>query len=90
MKSIWVFNGDKSRFSSGVFSSQEKAEESIAKHKLSGILTEYPIDILVYEWAIINEYFKPKHDYHTTPKYKQSFTSLRQEHFHYEDGERKA
>jgi hypothetical protein len=90
MKSIWVFNGDNSRFSSGVFSSQETAEESIAKHKLSGILTEYPIDTLVYEWAITKQFFKLKHDYQTTPKFIQAFSSAYQEHFHYEDGERKA
>jgi hypothetical protein len=89
MNSIWVFNGNNSHFPSGVFSSQEKAEESIAKHKLSGILTEYPMDMLVYEWATTNEYFKPKRDDQRTPKFMQTFTSAVQKHFHYEDGERK-
>ena len=85
---VWVFNGDNSNFPSGVFSSQEKAEETIAKHKLSGILTEYGMDVLVYDWAIDNEHFKPKRDDQRTATFMQTFTSASQKHFHYENGER--
>jgi hypothetical protein len=87
MKGVWVFNGDGGRFASGVFSSQAKAEAFISEHKLSGILTEYPMDMLVYEWAISNEFFKPKRDDQRTAKFMQTVTSASQEHFHYENGE---
>ena len=48
----WVFQGEKSTFPSAVFSDQETAEVWIAKSKVSGILTGYPLDECVYDWAI--------------------------------------
>ena len=87
MNSVWVFNGNNSNFPSGVFSSREKAEEFISTRKLSGVLTEYPMDVLVYDWAISNGHFKPKRDDQRTPEFIQRFSSASQEHFHYENGE---
>ncbi|MGE8242425.1 MAG: DUF7710 domain-containing protein [Sphingobacterium sp.] len=49
---IWGFHGEGGRFSSGVFTSIEKAEIWIARHKLSGVLTAYPIDEGLYDWAL--------------------------------------
>ena len=42
MNFVWVFQGPRAQFASGVFSSQERAEEWIALHRLSGLLTRYP------------------------------------------------
>lgn len=83
---IWVFNGIGSHFPSGVFTSQALAEEWIAKHKLTGTLTLYPIDTGVYEWAIGKSVFKPKEDRHKTSEFIGRFSSAYQEHYHYEDG----
>ena len=47
-KTVWVFHGANSRLSSGVFSSLDKAEEWIRKNGLSGILTQYPLDVSPY------------------------------------------
>ena len=40
--SAWIFHGEKGRFASGVFTSISQAEDWIEKHKLTGVLTEYP------------------------------------------------
>jgi hypothetical protein len=88
MNSVWVFNGNNGNFPSGVFSNQEKAEEFIVKHKLSGVLTEYPMDVSVYDWAIARGSFKPKSDHHNTSEFIGRFSSAHQKHFHYENGER--
>lgn len=86
--SVWVFNGAEGRFSSGVFTSLDKAEEWIRKHKLAGILTEYPLDEGVYDWAIQNNFFEIKKDDQKGPAFIQGFTSANQDHFHYENGEK--
>ena len=85
---VWVFNGDNSRFSSGVFRSMEKAEEWIAINRLSGILTKYPLDTGVYEWAIQNRLFSVRKDEQKHPAFIGRFTSASQDHFHYENGKK--
>lgn len=62
------------------------AENVIRKNKLTGILTKYPLDVFIYDWAIENNYFTPKKDSEETIEFKQKFTSSSQEHFHYEAG----
>jgi hypothetical protein len=84
--SVWVFNGIKSNFPSGVFTSKELAEKWIEKHSLTGTLTRYPLDTGVYEWALCNESFTPKKEEQRTPLFIGRFSSANQEHHHYEDG----
>jgi len=83
---VWVFNGSGGQFPSGVFTTVEIAEEWIAKHKLSGTLTWYPLDIGVYEWTIKKEYFSPRKDHQKTPTFIQRFSSAYTGHDHYENG----
>ncbi len=83
---IWIFQGAKSNFANGVFSSKANAEEWICKHQLSGILTLYPLDVGVYDWAIENGFFTTKKDYQTSPEFIQRFSSASQEHYHYQNG----
>jgi hypothetical protein len=85
---LWVFNGARSSFPSGVFSSVEKAEIFIRKYAMTGILTAYPKDELAYEWAIENSLFEPKKEEHRSPEFIQKFTTASQEHYHYENGVR--
>ncbi|MET4105942.1 hypothetical protein ABIB60_001290 [Hymenobacter sp. UYP22] len=47
MGEVWVFHGAGSRFTSGVFTSRQQAEEYIQQYQLSGILTKYPLGISV-------------------------------------------
>ncbi|TLV03583.1 DUF7710 domain-containing protein [Dyadobacter luticola] len=83
---IWVFHGIAAQFASGIFSSKQKAEEWILENKLSGILTWYPIDTGVYDWALANEFFEIKKPEQRSSGFIQRFTSGSQMHFHYENG----
>lgn len=89
LASVWVFNGDKGRFPSAVFSSRARAEEWIATHALTGTLTEYPLDEGVYQWCLEKGYFKPKRPDQQTPEFIQNFSSASQQHEHYEGGKEK-
>jgi len=84
IESIWVFHGGGSSFTSGVFTTRAKAEEFISKHNLEGILTKYPLDVIIYDWAIENGFFKVKKPHQTSPEFIQRFTTACQEHYHYE------
>ena len=83
---VWVFNGDGGRFAGGVFASREAAETWINANELDGVLTLYPIDIGVYEWAVAAGAFTPKTEEHSSPKFIGSFTTASMEHHHYEQG----
>lgn len=83
---VWVFNGDNSVFPGGVFSTKEVAEAWIKKYELSGVLTKYPIDEGVYDWALANDKFEIKKPEQTQATFIQAFSSASQEHYHYENG----
>lgn len=84
---VWVFNGEKSSFPAGIFSSKEKAEAWIEQNELTGVLTEYPIDEGTYDWSVKHEFFNPRREDQKPPLFKGRFTSARQQHFHYRDGQ---
>lgn len=82
--SVWVFHGMGGRFTSGVFTTREKAEAWITKHVLTGILTRYPLDISAYDWALETGTFRVKKPEQTSAEFIQKFTSASQEHYHYD------
>jgi len=86
---MWVFNGDNSTFPGAVFPSSEAAESWIRLHSLSGTLTEYPVGVGAYDWAIEGGHFKPTKEKHKSAHFIGSFTAGAQTHFHYEDGSRR-
>jgi hypothetical protein len=88
MDSVWVFNGARSNFPSGVFSQRDIAEEWIRAQSLTGTLTKYPIDVGAYEWAVTRGHFEPKRPDQQTPEFIGRFSDASQEHYHYEDGQR--
>ena len=65
----------------------EEAEWWILKHRLSGVLTEYLLNVGVYDWAIENELFRPQNNKENSAEFIGGFSSASQKHFHYEDGE---
>jgi hypothetical protein len=83
---VWVFNSVESAFPGAVFTDKEKADAWIAKHKLSGTLTLYPLDVGVYDLFVENGWFKPKKPRHCEPGFIGGFTDAGQDHEHYEDG----
>lgn len=85
MDEVWVFNGG-GTFSSAVFTSKELAREWIASHKLTGVLTKYPLNVGVYEWAIARGAFKPTRPDQSQPRFIARFSSAHLEHYHYEAG----
>jgi hypothetical protein len=82
LQGVWVFNGTKANFPSGVFTSRENAEEWITEHNLDGTLTLYPLDQSAYDHAIANGWFNPKSPHQKLPDFIQRFTSASQEHYH--------
>ncbi len=86
-KYIWIFHGQGGRFASGVFENKEDAESWIEENKLQGVLTKYPVNTGVYDWAVAKDLFQPKTDLHTSPEFIQKFTSASQEHYHFEGEE---
>jgi len=84
---VWVFqNILTGRFAGGLFTSREKAEAWIEMNRLSGVLTLYPIDTGVYEWAIEAGLFSPKKPHESESAFIGGFTTASQPHYHYEEG----
>ena len=83
---VWIFVGPKANFPSGVFSSLDSARQWISRHQLTGVLTEYPIDVSVYDWAISRGDFTPTKPIHSTPLFIGTFSSATQAHYHFEAG----
>jgi 3-isopropylmalate/(R)-2-methylmalate dehydratase small subunit len=86
MASIWVFNGERSSFPSGVFSTRDAAEAWIARHRLTGTLTRYPLDTGVYDWAVSRGHFRPAREHQRSPEFIARFSSASQDHEHFEHG----
>jgi len=84
---VWVFHGSGGRFASGVFTTRDKAEAWIHQHDLSGVLTRYPVDQGVYDWAKEKQLFQPAKPEHTKPAFIQRFTTGSQEHYHYDSND---
>ena len=83
---LWVFNGENGRFAGGIFTSRAKAEAWITENALSGVLTRYPVDVGVHEWAISQGLFTPTKPHESEPDFVAGFTMASQEHYHYEAG----
>jgi hypothetical protein len=86
MLSVWIFVAQGSNLPSGAFETQSLAEQWIERHSLSGLLTEYPLNVGVYDWAIGKALFDPKYPSQRDPKFIGRFSSAYLNHFHYEDG----
>ncbi len=91
-QSVWIFNGANSRFSGGVFDNLIDAEDWIKSNKLTGMLTKYPLNQGVFDWAEANDKtsMKPEKllEKRKDPIFIGGFTTAAMEHYHYENGER--
>jgi hypothetical protein len=86
MSSVWVFVAEGATLPSGVFRDKKSAQAWIEKHSLSGVLTEYPLDVGIFDWAISNGFFKTKHASQETPSFIGRFTSAYLRHSHFDKG----
>lgn len=86
-EAAWVFMGNRRYpgFASGVFLSQERAEQWVAHGRLSGTLTYYPIDVSAYEWAVQRRHFRPKKQEHSQIEFIENF-ACGWWHDHYYEG----
>ncbi|MCP4457115.1 MAG: hypothetical protein GY816_03660 [Cytophagales bacterium] len=91
-KTIWVFNGAGGQLSGGIFEDIIDAESWISQNSLTGMLTEYPVNIGVFDWAeqedLVNMRTEKLAEKRTDPNFIGSFTTASMNHFHYEDGKR--
>lgn len=87
---VWLFQGERGRFPSAVFSSRAKAEEWILKNNLTGVLTKYPVDAECLDWARrtppANMGTEKREAGRVDSGLVASFTYAGQEHYHYEEG----
>jgi len=86
MDSVWVFNGEGCALPSGVFRERGAAEAWIRVNKLTGTLSELPLDMGAYDHALAKGLFAPKNEKERSPGFKADF-SPRMPHFHWTDGE---
>ncbi|NHZ98334.1 hypothetical protein [Massilia sp. CCM 8734] len=86
MKQVWVFNGAGGRFPSAIFEQRADAEKWIASNSLTGVLTQYPVGIPVYDWAIGNDQFRVKNEREKSAAFIQKFSSSAQPHIHFDNG----
>ncbi len=87
--SVWVFSGASNgnfSFPGGVFTERDIAEAWIERHKLTGTLTRYPLNIGVYDWIVAQGSFTPKRPHHNSAEFIGTFSSAIQEHYHYQHG----
>lgn len=84
---VWLFQGEASNFSAAVFSNLHTAEKWIEDSKVTGVLTKYPLDTSVYDWAVSTGDFIPQQTYQKEPKFIQKFSNCSSlEHYHFENG----
>ncbi len=92
-KSIWVFNGTISQLSGGVFENLIEAEQWIKNNLLTGVLTKYPLNKGVFDWAKSNDLINMKpekvKEKEKDPIFVGGFTSASMEHYHYKNGKTK-
>jgi hypothetical protein len=82
----WVFHGANAQFTSALFTSRCKAEEWVEENEMSGMLTTYPLNISIYDWAVQAGIWQPSKSHHHNLEFKQRFTSAALEHVPSEDG----
>jgi hypothetical protein len=84
--SVWIFHGAGAAFASGVFANRDDGMAWIARHRLTGILTEYPVGDGCYDLAVRAGQFNPSKPHHGTPQHVAGFSPNRTEHIHVRDG----
>jgi hypothetical protein len=71
---VWVFHGEDARLASGVFEDQVTALQWVARHQLTGTLTQYPLGAGCYDAALAQGRFRPTKPRHGTPPHIAGFS----------------
>jgi hypothetical protein len=83
---VWIFHGTGAHFASGVFSSRDHGLVWIARHRLNGVLTEYPVGDGCYDIALRQGHFSPHRPHHGSPAHVAGFSPSHTDHVHVRDG----
>jgi len=84
---VWIFHGTGAPFASGVFANRDDGMAWIARHQLTGILTEYPVGDGCYDIALRDGHFVPSRPHHGTPPHVARFSPSHTAHVHVHSGE---
>lgn len=85
-RTVWIFHGDEARHAAAVFDTEADGARWIASHKLTGILTEYPVGDGCYDIAVGEGHFHPTKPHHGTPSHIAAFSPGWTRHVHFQDG----
>jgi hypothetical protein len=89
-RQIWIFHAAGAQFSGGAFEDSATAELWIGKHRLTGVLTAYPLNEGCFDWALRTGNIGMKEDKlkqkSADPAFVGGFTSASQDHIHFENG----
>ena len=80
---IWLIQSSENLNVIGCFMRKHEAETYIFENNLKCMLTKYPINMSVYDWAIQNNFWQPKNDLQKNSKFRAKFNSAYLEHDHY-------
>lgn len=82
---VWIFHGRDARFAAAVFASDADGLAWVARHRVTGVLAEYPVGNGCYDIAVGEGRFRPSREHHGTPGHVAGFgPGLR--HIHVSDG----
>jgi hypothetical protein len=86
---VWLFHGEGNRFASGVFGDEAAGLEWVARHGLTGVLTEYQVGDGCYDLAVQQGRFRNTKPHHGSADHVAGF-SPGLDHIHVRDGQRDA
>jgi hypothetical protein len=83
---VWIFHGEQAQFAAAVFTSEADALSWAAAHRVSGIVTEYPVGNGCYDLAVARGSFTPSKPHHGTPEHVATFSPGWTRHIHLTNG----
>jgi hypothetical protein len=82
---VWIFHGAGAPFAAGVFASRSDALDWVARHELTGIVTEYQVGGGCYDLAVEQHRFRDTKPHHGSVQHVAAF-SPGLDHVHVRDG----
>lgn len=70
---VWVFHGQEAQFASAVFAAEAEGLAWAARHRVTGVLSKYPVGDGCYDVAVREGRFRASKDYHGTPDHVERF-----------------
>jgi hypothetical protein len=83
---VWLVNCNAGSLPCGVFLTERDARDFIARHAISGVLSEFPLGESTYDHATRLGLFSPKNDTERSGEFIADF-SPRLPHYHFENGQ---